>query len=310
MDSFKDGCFCRPEDKIYLMIYSLTAPVTRHLPLTRIKLTIASLLYTIIRLYKKTDHVTVTRKGVNYRLDLTEGIDLSVFIFGFFQKHIIQQALKCPADSVVLDIGANMGSMSLGYAKTSTIGHVYAFEPTDYGFNRLLKNIALNPDLTSRITPVKRFVSDFSADNHTLTASASWKLTPTELIRHPVHGGIQSPSDAPCISVDTFCENRNISQVDLIKIDTDGHELPVLKGALQTLRSHKPVIVFETGHYIMKEHGIRFNDYSDLLTQEGYRLFSLHHGREITLENASRLIPGRSTIDIIGIHPLKHRSIH
>ena len=58
------------------------------IPLTKIKLVIAKLLYRLLRLLGFSNQQYVNRNGIFYELDLSEGIDLHIFLFGNFQDHI------------------------------------------------------------------------------------------------------------------------------------------------------------------------------------------------------------------------------
>ena len=277
--------------------------VTSRLPLTRIKLFLARVAYVFIRIFLRSNHIRATRGGINYMFDLSEGIDLMIFLMGSYQSHIFSNNFyTLPEHACVFDIGANMGCMTLQFAKAAPRGHVYAFEPTDLAYKKLLKNNDLNPDLKQRITPVKQFASDKSLSAPRRMAMASWRTDSFRTKGHPVHGGVElSTSLAPSITLDDFCRENRISKIDLIKIDTEGQELAVLKGAQGILKTHQPVIIFESGTYLMNEQGVNFMDYYDLLNKLGYRLFVLQRNTEITKDNYMDLIPRLSTVDIIAL---------
>jgi FkbM family methyltransferase len=85
--------------------------------------------------------------GITYELDLSESIDASLYYSGVYEletlkclQHAIQQ------DMIVFEIGANIGSHSFEIAKLlqNGSGQLYCFEPTDYAFQKLMKNHALN----------------------------------------------------------------------------------------------------------------------------------------------------------------------
>jgi FkbM family methyltransferase len=277
--------------------------VISRIPLTRLKLFIAWVSYQIIRIFVRTNLVTVTRDSVSYQLDLSEGIDLSIYLLGSYQKHIIHNPFtRIKENAVIFDIGANMGCMSLQFAKAAVNGHVYAFEPTDFAYSKLLKNIDLNPHLKSRITPVKQFASDKTQPVPHLFAVASWKTDSLNPKGHPIHGGVaKATSMAPSITLDDFCMENGIKSVDLIKIDTEGHELSVIRGSLNMIEKHKPVIIFEVGQYLLDEMGISFMEIFDILNELGYRLFDIRKGRHVTAQNHAAIIPHRSTIDIVAL---------
>jgi len=88
-------------------------PLSHRLPMTRLKMFVARMLYRITRLAFKNDLRIVRRGGVKYELDLSEAIDLTIFIFGDYQKWVTSQKYyTLPSDAVILDVGANIGSIA------------------------------------------------------------------------------------------------------------------------------------------------------------------------------------------------------
>ena len=120
-----------------------------------------NLLYHILRLVGVSSVRIIERKGIRYQVDLAEGIDLSLFLFGHYQKHVTHNNLfGLPKNCVVLDVGANFGVTSLSLVSRYPSAIIYAFEPTDYAFEKLNINLDLNPEARSRIKPFQLFVSD------------------------------------------------------------------------------------------------------------------------------------------------------
>lgn len=103
---------------------------------TRRKLQVARVLGFCVRATRRlfgmrNNEVIVTRDGLRWQLDLTEGIDLATYL-GVFERSTVNayKRLIRPGD-VVLDIGANIGVHTLPLANCAgPHGHVYAFEPT------------------------------------------------------------------------------------------------------------------------------------------------------------------------------------
>ena len=280
-------------------------PLLHQLPMTRIKLLIARTLYRVLKIMLRTEHHVIRRGGVSYEVDLSEGIDLSLFLFGNFQNYIIKKTnFFLPHDAVIFDIGANVGSMAFRFAQLAQRGWVYAFEPTNYAFTKLLRNLSLNPELAKRIIPVQLFISDQSESNHQIVAYSSWKVDGTASGTHPLHGGtVQSAESVPAVTIDSFCKEKEIQRVDLIKVDTDGHELQVLTGAHETLEKYLPYIIFEIGLYVMEERNVTFEQYFKYLSSFGYSLINSKNSETITIDNFLKQIPLRSTTDIIAVPP-------
>lgn len=284
----------------------LKTAILDKIPMTRVKLFIARILYLVLHTLLHKDNHLIRRKGIVYQVDLSEGVDLSLFLFGNFQNHVVNQKhVELKDDDVVFDVGANIGSMALGFAQQLPRGHVYAFEPTDFAFSKILNNLALNPHLAKRITPVQFFLSDQTKSDHEIQAYASWKVDGSAANIHRLHGGaVKSAQSVPAVTLDDYCSINRIQRVDLIKIDTDGHELKVLRGARRTVEKNRPYIIFEIGLYILKEQKIEFEQIYRYFAGYNYYLFNGKGGQQITLENFSYRIPGRSTTDIIAV-PVK-----
>jgi len=273
------------------------------IPMTRIKIWIARTLYWIIHRVLRKDIHLICRKGVRYEVDLTEGIDLSLYLFENFQDHVTRQKyFSIPESAVIFDVGANIGSMTLRFAQQVPNCHVYAFEPTDYAFNKLTRNITLNPVLVERITPVQLFVSDQTELDHQIKAYSSWKVDGTSVDSHPLHGGSIKPAESiPIVTLNDFCSENKIRKVDLIKIDTDGHELLVLAGAASTIEKFRPLVIFEVGLYVLEERGEVFEQFFLNFSSFKYDLINSKDGKKITRENYHKQIPLRSTTDIIAV---------
>lgn len=276
--------------------------VLRDLPLTRIKLWIARALYRLVVLFSGSQPRVISRRGIRYEADLSEALDLSLFLFGGFQNHVSRNRFfQLKPDAVIVDVGANVGIMTLQFAQTCPAGKVFAFEPTDYAFKRLQRNLSLNPDLADRVIATQAFVSDSTSEQANLTAYSSWKLTSeAETDRHPVHGGTaHTAKNVGSLSLDQYL--NSVPRVDFIKIDTDGHELEVLRGARETIRKHRPAIIFECGAYLIRERSQTFQDFADFFESLNYSLRHSKTGAVISRENAPRVIPGLSTIDILAV---------
>ena len=283
----------------------LNTPFIMKIPMTRVKLGLARMLYCLFHTILRQDKQIIQRKGVFYEVDLAEGIDLSLYIFGNFQDYVSRSRyFSIPTDAVIFDVGANIGSMTLAFSKMVPKGHVYAFEPTDYAYSKLLKNISLNPQIASRITPIQRFLGDQNRQTHDMKAYASWKVNGNSPLSHPLHGGAVKPADSvPVLKLDSFCLENEIQRVDLIKIDTDGHEYKVLMGAHKTIKTYLPCIIFEIGGYVLKEQQLEFEHFYSYFDRFGYRLLNAKNGKNIGLDNFTKHIPLRTTTDIIAIPP-------
>jgi FkbM family methyltransferase len=277
--------------------------IIQKIPLTKLKIFIAGILYHVIKVLKKQNEYEIRRNNINYKVDLSEGIDFSIYLFGTFQKHIFNSKLfGISKDSCILDIGANIGAITLSFAQIAANGSVYAIEPTDFAYNKLITNLALNPELKYRIHPFKLFISEKSEGLMSREVYSSWKIDKKQAGAHGIHCGIAKPvTETDTLSLDDFAQINNITKIDFIKIDTDGHEWDIFKGGVNTIKTCKPVIVFEVGKYILKEHGQVFSQFINLFSSLNYKLYSSVNNKEITIKNFDRYIPLNYTVDVVAI---------
>jgi len=253
--------------------------------------------------FGKNGKADVYRRGLRWELDLSEGIDFSIYLLGAFEPGTAKTlaSLIRPGD-VVLDIGANIGAHTLGIAKcVGGAGKVFAVEPTDFAFAKLLRNLSLNPEIESRVNAHQLFFSDGLVKSFPKEIYASWPLTSAAAL-HPKHlGRLVSTANARFETLDSFVTSHQIARIDLIKIDVDGHEVPVLRGGLRTLRRFRPALVMELAPYIHKENSNCFAELIGLLKTSGYSLQNADNGKSVPLDTdrLEELIPDGGSMNVV-----------
>lgn len=270
---------------------------------TASKIRLARIISTILLWLGLNPQRKIRRQGLIYEVDIREGIDLSLMLFGSFQRHVLQAILRrLPPDGIVFDVGANIGTVTLPVAAALAEGRVYAFEPTDFAFARLHRNVQLNPQLCPRITLQKTFVADIeSADSH-LTAYSSWPVTTTAHAQaHPVHRGIAMPADCGQITLDAFAKRHDLTRLSLVKIDTDGHEFAVLSGAVSCLQRYRPLVLFEACEYLMRSPRPTFADFERYFERLGYTICLDDGERRLSAEEFHSKCPAGGSLDLIAV---------
>jgi FkbM family methyltransferase len=141
---------------------------------------------------------------------------------------------------VVLDVGANIGTVTLPLARrVGGTGAVHAFEPHPGIRQRLAENVSLNNLRNVNISPLALGQTPGEA---TLYGSQLANQGLSSLARGP---GILEPFPCRVETLDRYVESQSLERVDLVKIDTEGSELLVLRGALATLARFRPAIYVE-----------------------------------------------------------------
>ena len=127
---------------------------------TSAKVYFATILSKLIIFFLRKKKFLISRNGIKYNVDLEEGIDLGIFLNLKNEKKLfkVKKYIDINGKSLILDIGANIGSVSLPLAQNFNNAQIYSIEPTIYAFKKLKENINLNPKLKKRI---KTFKFDF-----------------------------------------------------------------------------------------------------------------------------------------------------
>lgn len=196
------------------------------------------------------------------RVDLPRGFDWLVDV---------ERLLAPRGPGMVFDVGANVGQTTLSIKKRFPDAHVHAFEPVRSTFETLraavghlssvyCHDVALSDQEGSRTIPIVPG-SVFNS-----LSSPYWK-DEKDAVREEVK----------LIALDTFVAARAIGGIDLLKIDTEGHELAVLQGATGAL-SHAGTrcVYVEVTFSSQNTQNSQFTPIFDFLVPLGYRFMGLY----------------------------------
>lgn len=160
-------------------------------------------------------------------------------------------------DSIILDIGANIGNHTLYWSKITNAKKIYSFEPVDITFSILKKNIEINK-LENKVV-----LNNIGLCDKDIKANAE-KYDINNIGETPLKE--ESDGSFTLTTLDNYIKNNfKEEKIDFIKIDTEGFEYKILLGARETIKKYKPMICTE----IFSD---KFNDTNDLLEKYGYKL--------------------------------------
>jgi len=132
--------------------------------------------------------------------------------------------------ATVLDVGANVGQYSMLFGQwVGPVGAVFSFEPVPAIFEGLVRHIAMN-GLESIVTAVPCAVGAEVTDAPLVVAGTGGESRLATL-----HEADAATLTVPVTTIDAFCRERHITPA-FIKIDVEGFELAVLRGARETIR--------------------------------------------------------------------------
>ena len=218
--------------------------------------------------------VLVKRRGINWSLDLKDGVDFAIYLLGGFEVRTLDRYKELVKDgNIVLDIGANVGSHTLPLAElVGGTGKVISFEPTAHAFAKQKTNISLNPTLAQRIDAHQMMLMASTSEAMPEAVYSSWPLEVAEDLHSEHHGRLMSTQGARLNTLDEVLRELGVDKVDFVKLDVDGNELEVLLGAKATLEEFKPRIMLELAPYVYAENPTNFDQLLKLLWEGGYEI--------------------------------------
>ena len=194
---------------------------------------------------------------------------------------------------VMVDVGANIGAVSLLAADKITTGKVYCFEPTPKVFKKLQTNIVLN-SLTNTIKSINSAVSNKSGYLQFIIEEESEVNHISNLDSSQINQSIQVKS----VSLDEFILREKIKKINLLKVDVEGAEYSVFEGAKQSLKNHLiEIIVFEVNPK-MKAFGTSLDQLLNLLNKYNYSMYKLK-GKQLIPFDASSFL--NSTENLVAV---------
>jgi FkbM family methyltransferase len=180
------------------------------------------------------------------------------------EEHFFIHTLKPLDRPTVFDVGANEGNYSRAVLGLKPNALVYAFEPHPATYTRLTLNTSgaeglLRVNAACGSTASKMVLYDYAGSEGTGHASLH------QGVIESIHHGRATQHEVDVIVLDSFVEEHNISHIDLLKIDAEGHELEVLRGATKLLREGRiHAIQFEFNEMNVVSH-VFLKDFYDLM---------------------------------------------
>jgi FkbM family methyltransferase len=274
---------------------------------TKTKITAAKLMSRVVvtarKICKRPSSGNFFRSGLQWSLDLHEGIDFSIYLLGAFEPALIRfYEKRIMPGQTVLDIGANIGAHTMHFARAvGPNGRVVAVEATDYAHRKLCANLELNPGIKSRVSAqqVLLAASDLSAKPEAL--HSSWPLEEGHELHAQHRGELKSVSGARVLALDQLVLEEKLTRVDWIKLDVDGNELSVLQGAATVLHEMHPSIFMELSPAYFEDSPGSFDELIGLLLSHGYAFYSIPRLRPLpaTANGLRQLIPDGASMNVM-----------
>jgi len=194
---------------------------------------------------------------------------------GFYTKGQYLDFINPANIKTVISGGVAEGNSTIKFLNSfKNLEKIYAFEPIYEKF-KIEQNDKIIKD-SNKIEMFEKALFDKSGKSNIIINAASSRIT--------TYLSSDNTSSVETISIDEFVKEENISKIDFIKLDIEGAELNALKGARETIVSHRPYLAICIYHHYSDLFDIPFY-LSEILTDYSMEVYhySLHNNEESVL---------------------------
>lgn len=208
--------------------------------------------------------------GLKLNHHLTGDLSFCTYVDGRYEPNeMFAAASILDPGMCFVDVGANEGLFTLlASAVVGSSGRVHAFEPSPRERSRLEANIKLNRLSNVHVHPVA-----LGSEQRIASLRVSNQAHPGQ----STLGGFSYREteeaysvEVPVQTLDDVVERERPERIDLIKVDVEGSETAVLRGALESLHRFRPMIIVEAQQSALKQMGSSTGELMDLITGNNY----------------------------------------
>lgn len=203
--------------------------------------------------------------------------------WGMSLKNDLRRLAPNYTPTVIFDIGANIGEVASQFSIDYRSATIHAFEPIPSTYTQLCRNVRRHASIKAHNVAIGEACGKskmIAMDNSVL----SRVITPMEKTTEA--------SDHACMDVEMstiheFCMQNSLSHINILKSDTEGHELSVLRGAEPLLSAHAVDFILVEAIFPPSKHTqwVLNYDIADYLGKFGYRCIGIYDQRYISSWN-------------------------
>ena len=193
---------------------------------------------------------------------------------------------KISNNPTIFDVGGNKGQSIEKYLNIFDKPIIHSFEPIKTEFNYMCSkfknnnNIFINNFALGNKTEEKEFNLTAKTGNSSfnkINLGTDWLKLRSKQFNTSEEGYVTSVQKVNVIKLDDYCEDNNISIIDLVKIDTQGYEDKVLEGSLNLIKQNKiKAIVTEIMFDNVYEKYFSFSDIEKFLIPYNFRMVGIN----------------------------------
>lgn len=205
-------------------------------------------------------------------LNIYKKVSPNGFPSGWDVASDIQRIINKKESQIIFDVGANIGEMSLYLNKRFPDSQIFSFEPIKETFENLEKR-------TNHLQNISCFHNALGDTQKSLTISLNDNSEKNSLIQdlNNVDKEKRTSELIEIQTLDSFCAEKKIEQIDLLKTDTEGFDFEVLKGSENLLNQKKIMFILSEVGFIKSD--IRhtfFPSVYEYLYTKGFRFYALY----------------------------------
>jgi FkbM family methyltransferase len=213
--------------------------------------------------------------GISFFVDLEDRIQRQMWC-GCYESHVtgFLQAILRPGDTF-MDVGANIGYHSLFAAKiVGSSGHVFAFEPDPALYVRLRRNLNQFSQASTFPYAVWDRDAEMTFERSPCSGESGWgTLAAVRDFEQGEHVQVQA------VSLDSWNQQIRLNGLRAVKMDAEGSEPAVLRGAREILTNLRPVLLVEINDVLLCQGGGSAGSVANQLLAHKYRIYQLSRHR-------------------------------
>ena len=196
-----------------------------------------------------------------------------VLPFGVDLSQDIARVLPNVRIDTIFDIGANLGQSAIACLQEFPGAHIHSFEPVSDTYRQLQANVAGH----ARVTCYQlAFGSTNRKGEMVLEGTSDLFFLRDRSKERPLNSDIPTES-VDIVTLDEFCRTTGIERISFLKIDTEGGDLEVLKGAVHMLAGQKiDLVQVEAGMNPGNSRHVPLESLKSFLESHGYFIFGIY----------------------------------